>query len=121
MKGFLSLVPVLALAGLLLTGLAACGGSETPKAGAQLTVEDFAFTQLEDGKRVFTGDVYNPSSQSVQQAQISISLLDANNRQIGTTTIPVSNIAPQDTTSFRKVFGGEQKVNGAKMQSLTVM
>lgn len=120
MKRSSLLFPV-ALLPLVVVGLPACGGSESPSAGAQLTVEDFAFTRLENGKRVFTGDVYNPSSQPVQQARISVSLLDSNNRRIGTTTIAVSNIAAQDTTSFRKVFGGDQEVSGAKMRSLTVM
>ncbi|PSQ99150.1 MAG: hypothetical protein BRD48_04930 [Bacteroidetes bacterium QS_9_68_14] len=112
----------LALLPFLLVGAAACGGSDaSPSAASQLAVENFAFAQLENGKRVFSGDVYNPTERSVQRAQISISLLDANNRQVGTTTISLPDIAPQDTTSFRQVFRGEQDVRGARVKRLTVM
>ena len=106
---------------LLIGGLAACGGNEAPSTAAQLQVEDFAFTRLEDGTRLFTGKVYNPTSQAVEQAQISVTLFDANNRRTGRTGISVSGIAPQDTTTFRQVFDSDQDVSSARVQSLTVL
>jgi hypothetical protein len=105
---------------LSLGGLAACGGGDS-STGGQLAIEDFQFTRLENGTRLFTGKVYNPTSESVREAQINVSLLDVENRRVGTAMVRVPDIASQDTTTFRQVFDSDQEVSGARVKSLTVM
>lgn len=104
-----------------LAGLPACE-SDTSRAAAQLKVEDFEFTRLEDGTRLFTGKVYNPTDQPMKQVQISVSLLDANNRQIGKTLLNVNDIKANGRTSFRQPLDSDQEgVDGAKVKSLMTM
>ena len=123
--------PLLATALFLsvLTGsLAACGdgSSESPggsgPAAAQLTVADPALTRLEDGTRLFTGKLYNPTDRALSRAQVQVTLLDAHNRRIGSMSVQVRDIAARDTTAFRQpVTGSSKDVSGARVRSITVL
>ena len=107
----------------LASGLAACNGSDSssPSAAAQLKVEDPALTRLEDGTRLFTAKIYNPTDQSLNRAQVQVTLLDANNRRVGTMAVEVSNIAAQDTTAFRQPVDSREDVSGARVKSVMVL
>lgn len=120
MKRLFPFLPAVLLT-LSLFGLAACGETDTSRAAAQLEVSNFEFTRLEQGTRLFTGSVYNPSGQPVRQAQIRVTLLDAQNRQVGSALIDVRNIAARDTTAFRQPLDSDQEVSGARVKSLTVL
>lgn len=120
-KRFLPLLFCVLLGLFSLGGLAACGETDASRAASQLQIEDFALTQLEDGTRLFTGKLYNPTDQPVERAQLSVTLFDENNRQIGTTTISIRNIAARDTTSFRQPLDSDKNVSGARAKSITVL
>lgn len=121
MKHFSSLLLSTALLLLALGGLVGCGDSGTSQEAAKITVTGFQFSRLEGGTRVFTGKVHNPTGRAVPGVQISVSLLDADNRQVSSTLIEVRDIAAHDSTAFRQPFDSDQEASSARVRSLTVM
>ena len=122
-KRLFAVLPAVPFLFVLASGLAACNGSDSssPSAAAQLKVEDPALTRLEDGTRLFTAKIYNPTDQSLNRAQVQVTLLDANNRRVGTMAVEVSNIAARDTTAFRQPVDSREDVSGARVKSVMVL
>ena len=122
-KRLFAVLPAVPFLFVLASGLAACNGSDSssPSAAAQLKVEDPALTRLEDGTRLFTAKIYNPTDQSLDRAQVQVTLLDANNRRVGTMAVEVSNIAARDTTAFRQPVDSREDVSGARVKSVMVL
>ncbi len=128
-------------------GVAACGGEEAPPPvpdaaqadaaqaaeapdtseaapadTAQVRVEEFQFTRLEDGTRVLTGYLANPTDEPIAQAQIQVSLLDENNVRVGETTIVVQDIAPGNRRPFNQPIGSDQEnIQGASVESVLLL
>lgn len=87
----------------------------------EVTVTDFQYTELEDGTRVFTGELYNPTTEHIEHAQIQISLLDAENRRIGEARVELADIAPGTRKPFRQPLDSDKDIRQARVRSVLVL
>ncbi len=107
---------------LLLPMPAACGGAADPQETAErVRVEDLQYTRLESGARILTGELLNVSDEAIPNAQIQISLFDANNRRVGNMIIPLQNIGPGERKRFREPVKSEEDVHGARVRSVLIL
>ena len=84
-------------------------------------VEAFKYALMPGGARVLTGRLYNPTPTPVRNAQIQVSLLDANNRRISSMTIHVRDVQPGTYKAFREAVDSELDVQRARVRSIMVI
>ncbi|MBX2821188.1 MAG: FxLYD domain-containing protein [Rhodothermaceae bacterium] len=86
-----------------------------------LEVEDLKYSLLPGGARIVTGNLYNPSAESVRNAQIQISLFDGDNRKISSMNVVIKDIPPGERKSFREAVDVDLDVRGAKVKRVIVL
>lgn len=107
---------------LLLCLLAACNGPDkSDSLEGRLQVEDFRFSLMPGGARLVTGDLYNTSTQHIDNAQIKITLYDADNRRVTDMSVTVQDIGPGEKRGFREPVDSDLDVQGAKVKSVLVL
>lgn len=87
---------------------------------AKVTVEDFEYSELEDGTRIFTGELYNPTSERIEHAQVQVTLFDEENRRIDEANIEVADIAPGEHKPFRQPLDSDADIQQARVRSVLV-
>lgn len=95
-------------------------GDQAAADTAKVTVEDFEYSELEDGTRVFTGELYNPTSEDIGHAQIEVVLLDENNRQIDKVNLEVRDILAGERKSFEEPLDSDVDVQQARVRTVFV-
>lgn len=108
-------IPALVLPLLL---LAACA-DEAPE--TQLQVEDFQYQMLPGGARIISGKVLNNGAATISNAQLQVSLFDADNRRISSMIILVQDLEPGASKSFREPIDSDLDIRGARVRSILVM
>ena len=86
-----------------------------------LEVENLKYSLLPGGARIVTGNLYNPSSESVRNAQIQISLFDSDNRKISSMNVVIKDIPPGERKPFREPVDVDLDVRGAKVKRVIVL
>ena len=120
LQSFLRTILLVVLsAGLMMAGSGCGGDSATP--ASQLSVEDFRYVQLPDGKRQVMGTLRNEASAPVSAAQVQISLFDANNIRVTSMDVTVQDIPANGTKPFEKPVDVEEDIDGARVRSVLVM
>jgi hypothetical protein len=84
-------------------------------------VEDLSYRLLPGGARIVNGELFNPGSKLIPNAQIEVSLFDADNRRVSTMSILVKNIPPGERVSFREAVQTDQDVQGARVRTVLVL
>lgn len=95
-------------------------GDQAAADTAEVTVEEFEYSELEDGTRIFTGELYNPTSEDIEHAQIEVVLLDESNRQIDEVNLEVSDIPAGERKSFREPLDSDVDVQQARVRTVFV-
>lgn len=98
-----------------------CGNGAEQERVRQLQVEDFRYVRRPDGARVLRGTLVNPLTMPVQNVQIEVSLLDADNRRVERVLIAVSEVPSEGRTPFRKILNVEAGVQGARIRQIRAM
>lgn len=104
--------------------VAACGGAADEAdtdTNPRVDVEDFQFARLPGGARIVTGKLHNLSAESIRNAQIQISLYDADNRLVSTLSIIVRNVEPGELKPFRQAIDADDNVRGARVRSVLLL
>ncbi len=102
--------------------VAACGNSNAEDSlEGRLQVEDFRFSLVPGGARLVTGDLLNTSTQHITNAQIKITLYDADNRRVADMSVTVQDLAPGEKKGFREPVDADLPVQGAKVKSVLVL
>ena len=103
--------------------VAACGGGDAggPAPESRVDVEDFQFAQLPGGTRIVMGKLHNLGAEAIRNAQIQISLYDADNRLVTTMSIIVRNVEPGEHKPFREPIDADENVRGARVRSVLLM
>jgi hypothetical protein len=112
MRYFLTLAVVLPL---LLT---ACADEASDP---QLQVEDFQYQMLPGGARIISGKLLNNGETTVSNAQLQVSLFDADNRRVSSMIILVQDVEPGAAKSFREPIDSDLDIRGARVRSVLVM
>ena len=116
---------ILVFASVLVLG--ACNGSAssdeqaTRQEGEPVRVQDFRLVETSSGERQVMGTLHNTTSKVIGNAQIKVALYDANNVQVETMNVNVSDIPAAGEVQFKKPLTTGKKVQGARVQSVLVM
>lgn len=123
---------IVLLAGTLI--LSACGGSspssddaasadtsDTQTDEQPVRIEDFRLVEGPNGERQVMGTLQNTTAEAIENAQVQISLYDANNVRIDSMSVNVSDIPAEGETEFRQSLDTDAEVAGARVQSVLVM
>lgn len=95
-------------------------GDQAAADTAEVSVENFEYSELEDGTRIFTGELYNPTSEDIEHAQIEVVLLDESNRQIDKVNLEVSDIPAGERKSFEEPLDSDVDVQQARVRTVFV-
>ena len=101
--------------------LGACSSDDGAAAQPPLVVEDFRYRLLPGGARIISGSLHNPTEATVRNAQVQVSLFDADNQKVSDMVIPVQNIAPGESKSFREPVDSDVDVQAARVRSVLVL
>jgi len=109
----------------VLAAVNACGGEHEDGAdpgpdSTHVTVEQFEYVRMEDGNRLLTGVLYNPTASEVDHAQIQVSLYDAANQRVDSMIIPVRDISAGERKKFSQAVDSPHDVRGARPRSVLV-
>ncbi len=122
---------ILALAGALAFG--ACGGpsSSGDAASAEVSaaqdeerpvqIEGFRLVETANGDRQVMGTLQNRTAEAIENAQVQISLYDANNVRIDSMSVTVRDIPAEGEAEFKQSLDTDKPVAGARVRSVLVM
>jgi len=105
---------------LLALMLIGCGGDAAPEAATALDVK-LEYQRLPGGGRILTGTVENQSEKPIRNAQVQVSLFDANNRRVGSMSFSVKNLEPSTPVPFREPVDSDLDVRGARVRNVLVL
>lgn len=109
------------VAALLLLG-ACAGDPERNDAAtadsASVWVEDLEYALLPTGARVLSGMLVNETGEEIRNAQIEVSLFDADNRRVETMQIPVQGVGPGQRKAFREHLDTDFDVRSVRVRSI---
>lgn len=114
--------PALLLCTFLLGLVAGCGGNGGADAESMpVQVENFRYSRLPTGERLLTGELANLTGETIHNAQIQVSLFDADNRRISSVLIDVHDLAPYGRSPFREAVDGDLRIQRARVQRVIVL
>jgi hypothetical protein len=96
-----------------------CGCS--PQTIPDLSVEGLKYQQLPSGARIVSGELYNPSDKVVPNAQLQLSLFDADNIVVSSMVIVVREIPAGERVSFREPVDVSFDIQAARVKSVLVL
>jgi hypothetical protein len=106
---------------LALLFLGACAAPANEAADTEVQVEDVQYSLLPGGARIVTGTLFNPTDDPINNAQIQISLYDANNVRVSTMSVTIQDVSPGARKSFREPINTDLDVRGASVKSVLVL
>lgn len=100
--------------------LSACGGDDTPDE-QPVRVEEFRLVETSNGDRQVRGTLQNTTSKDIPNAQVQVSLFDADNVQIEEMNVTVQDIPASGEVEFKEFLDTDADVQGARVKSVLVM
>ena len=86
-----------------------------------LTVEELKYSLLPGGARIVTGTLYNPTAETIRNAQVLISLFDENNRRVSSMSVTVKDVPPGERRDFRQAVDLDLDIRGASVKHVLVL
>ncbi|MEM6648234.1 MAG: FxLYD domain-containing protein [Bacteroidota bacterium] len=105
---------------LALTFIGCGGGTDAPDEATALDVK-LEYQRLPGGGRILIGTVENQSEKPIRNAQVQVSLFDANNRRVGSMSFTVKNLEPSTPVPFREPVDSDLDVRGARVRNILVL
>ena len=76
---------------------------------------------MPSGARIVSGELYNPSDKVVPNAQLQLSLFDADNIFVSSMIIVVRSIPAGESVAFREAVDVSFDVQAARVKSVLVL
>ena len=86
-----------------------------------LEVEDLKYSLLPGGARIITGNLYNPTTRNIRNAQIQIFLFDDKNRKVSDMNVTVKDVPAGERKQFREAVDVDLDIRGAKVKRVLVL
>ena len=104
----------------VLSVMFAFGCNDASDSEPRAHVDDLRYRLLPGDARILTGTFVNDSEETIEVAQIDVSLFDDDNRRISSMMILVQGVLPGESKDFREPVVTKLNIHGARVRSILI-